>query len=50
VTPVPDTETRNLMVDLHRRLRAGAGAGPARALADAGAATGVDGFVCFGAG
>jgi tetratricopeptide (TPR) repeat protein len=48
VTPVPDDETRTLMVDLHERLAAGTP--PARALAEAQQATEVDGFVCFGAG
>ncbi|MGH2603067.1 MAG: CHAT domain-containing protein, partial [Dehalococcoidia bacterium] len=48
VTPVPDGETRILMIDLHRRLSAGTS--PARALAEAQQATEVDGFVCFGAG
>jgi hypothetical protein len=48
VTPVPDAATRTLMVDLHRRLRADVP--PALALAQAGAATAIEGFVCFGAG
>ena len=56
--PVPDDATRSLMVDLHRRLRAGAS--PANALAAAqghGLASGDDGalaavasFVCIGRG
>jgi len=48
VTPVPDDASRTLMVDLHGRLAAGVP--PARALAEAQQAGGVDGFVCFGAG
>ncbi len=51
VGPVDDAATAALMVDLHRRLRAGAG--PAEALAAAQAATTLDstaGFICFGAG
>jgi hypothetical protein len=56
VVPVRDVATRPLMVDLHRRLAAGAG--PAEALAHAHAAVGDDdpdslsaaGFVCFGTG
>ncbi|WP_067069475.1 CHAT domain-containing protein [Carbonactinospora thermoautotrophica] len=48
VTPVPDDETRRLMTDLHDRLVGGTP--PARALAEAQQAVGVDGFVCFGAG
>ncbi|MEU2614274.1 CHAT domain-containing protein [Micromonospora sp. NPDC007271] len=58
VLPVPAEPTTALMLDLHRRMRAGAR--PARALADAQRAFGVadDGparataaaFVCFGAG
>ncbi|MGH3329182.1 MAG: CHAT domain-containing protein, partial [Streptomycetales bacterium] len=48
VTAVPDEGTRALMLELHRRLSSGAG--PAAALASAQHATGVSGFVCFGAG
>jgi tetratricopeptide (TPR) repeat protein len=48
VTPVPDGGSRALMLDLHDRLSAGTP--PARALAEANLATGIDGFVCFGAG
>jgi CHAT domain-containing protein len=57
VSPVPDAETKALMVDLHGRLRAGAA--PAEALAAAQVAVGGEGsrhalaagaFVCFGAG
>ena len=56
VVPVRDTATRPLMVDLHRRLAAGAT--PAEALAQAHAAFADDdaetlsasGFVCFGTG
>jgi len=48
VTPVPDEATRVLMLDLHDRLSTGAS--PARALAEAQRSTGIDGFVCFGAG
>ena len=48
VTPIHDEETRAVMLALHDRLLAGAS--PARALADASQATGIDGFVCFGAG
>lgn len=54
VGPVDDEATAVLMVDLHRRLYAGAA--PAAALAEAQAATASDpydstyGFVCFGAG
>jgi hypothetical protein len=46
--PVPDEPTRPFMVAFHRRLRAGAGA--AEALAATSAETGLDGFVCMGAG
>ncbi|MGH3342611.1 MAG: CHAT domain-containing protein [Carbonactinosporaceae bacterium] len=48
VTAVPDGGTRALMLELHRRLRAGSD--PAAALAGAQHVTGVSGFVCFGAG
>jgi hypothetical protein len=48
VVPVGDEDSRRLMIDLHRRLDDGDG--PARALTDASNATGVTGFVCFGAG
>ncbi len=58
VLPVPAEPTTALMLDLHQRMRAGAG--PARALADAQRAFGAAGdgparataaaFVCFGAG
>ncbi|HEX2274639.1 MAG TPA: CHAT domain-containing protein, partial [Acidimicrobiales bacterium] len=56
VVPVRDTATRPLMVDLHRRLAAGAS--PAEALADAHATIADDdpetlsaaGFVCLGSG
>ncbi|NHC46197.1 CHAT domain-containing protein [Motilibacter aurantiacus] len=45
---VDDEGTRKLMEFFHERLCAGDS--PARALADATSATGVDGFVCFGLG
>jgi len=51
VCPVDDEAASGLMVDLYRRLQAGAG--PAEALAAARAATdsaATAGFVCFGAG
>ncbi|HKE51639.1 MAG TPA: CHAT domain-containing tetratricopeptide repeat protein [Actinomycetes bacterium] len=48
VTPIHDEETRAVMLALHDRLLTSAS--PARALADASQATGIDGFVCFGAG
>jgi len=48
VTPVSDADTRRLMDGLHQRLDAGLS--PAHALAAARAATGVEGFVCLGAG
>jgi tetratricopeptide (TPR) repeat protein len=48
VTPIHDEETHAVMLALHDRLLAGAP--PARALAGASQATGIDGFVCFGAG
>lgn len=48
VVPVGDEDSRHLMVDLHRLLDSGES--PSRALAAASAATGVPGFVCFGAG
>jgi len=48
VTPVPDDETRTLMLDFHARLVGGTA--PGRALAEAQQATGAIGFVCFGAG
>lgn len=47
VSPVDDAATVELMIHLHRGLRAGVRAG--QALADAAAATGVYGFVCLGA-
>ena len=55
--PVPDAPTQPLMLQLHRRLRAGAA--PAAALAgaratidgdDAAEAVARDAFLCFGAG
>lgn len=48
VLPVHDAATRTLMVDLHRRLLAGAD--PAEALAAASATADLPGFVCLGAG
>jgi CHAT domain-containing protein len=57
VVPVRDDQTRELMVSLHRRLRAGSS--PARALADCqvelaeagtGNFPGPTAFVCFGSG
>jgi tetratricopeptide (TPR) repeat protein len=48
VTPVPDDASHVLMLDLHARLICGQP--PAHALAAAQAATGVEGFLCFGAG
>jgi tetratricopeptide (TPR) repeat protein len=48
VVPVGDEDSRRLMIELHRRLDAGDA--PAHALAGASTATGVTGFVCFGAG
>lgn len=48
VVPVPDEPTRPFMEQLHARMRAGAG--PAAALAATTEATGLDGFVCLGAG
>lgn len=48
VTPVHDEDTRTVMLALHERLLAGRP--PANALAEATQATGVSGFVCFGAG
>ncbi|HKA68833.1 MAG TPA: CHAT domain-containing protein [Actinomycetes bacterium] len=48
VTPIHDEDTRAIMLALHDRLLGGVP--PARALADASRATGIDGFVCFGAG
>lgn len=48
VVPVPDEPTRPFMEQLHARMRAGAG--PAEALAATTEATGLDGFVCLGAG
>jgi CHAT domain-containing protein len=48
VVPVPDDGTARLMSALHGELRAGAE--PAPALAAAAQRTGVEGFVCLGAG
>jgi len=48
VTPVDDADTRTLMLALHAALAAGRPA--AAALAEASAATGIGGFVCFGFG
>ncbi|MEY9893451.1 tetratricopeptide (TPR) repeat protein [Catenulispora sp. MAP5-51] len=48
VTPVDDADTRTLMLALHAALAAGRP--PAAALAEASAATGIGGFVCFGFG
>ncbi|GAA2003322.1 CHAT domain-containing protein [Catenulispora subtropica] len=48
VTPVDDADTRTLMLALHAALARGRP--PAAALAEASAATGIGGFVCFGFG
>ena len=48
VTPVDDSDTRTLMLALHAALAAGRPA--AAAVAEASAATGIGGFVCFGFG
>jgi tetratricopeptide (TPR) repeat protein len=48
VTPVDDADTRTLMLALHAALAAGRP--PAAALAEASAANGSGGFVCFGFG
>ncbi|MBW8804429.1 MAG: CHAT domain-containing protein [Catenulisporales bacterium] len=48
VTPVDDSDTRTLMLALHAALAKGRP--PALALAEASAATGIGGFVCFGFG
>ncbi|MFL6112157.1 MAG: CHAT domain-containing protein [Catenulispora sp.] len=48
VTPVDDSDTRTLMLALHAALADGRP--PAAALAEASAATGIGGFVCFGFG
>ena len=48
VTPVDDSDTRTLMLALHAALASGRP--PAAALAEASAATGIGGFVCFGFG
>ena len=48
VTPVDDRDTRTLMLALHAELASGRPA--AAALAEASAATGIGGFVCFGFG
>lgn len=48
VSPVHDEEARDLMLAFHTHLAGGAR--PSHALADAARSTGVQGFVCFGAG
>jgi hypothetical protein len=57
VLPAQDAATREMMVDLHRRLAAGAGPALALAAAQAAMGGGLDdrtataaAFVCFGAG
>lgn len=48
VVPVPDAESRRVMLDFHRRLAAGNR--PAEALAHAQARARVPGFICLGSG